>query len=195
MDNLITPPNSYADAGLDWGLANADRSHVLISSYVWELPIARSPTGWRRAALQGWQLAGIASAQSGNPLTITINPDRAGIGMTGQRPNVLAPIERLGSIARWVNTEAFAVPAAGTFGTAGRSLVRGPGILNLDVSCTKKIIFTERISLQFRGEFFNLLNHTQFSGVGTTVASGTFGQVTSARDPRIAQLGLRLVFS
>ena len=194
MDNLIAPPNSYAAARLDWGLSGSDRTHVLVSSYVWELPFARNSSGWRRAALRGWQVAGISSFQSGNPLTITIVPDRAGVGGSGQRPNLLGPVERIGTIARWFNTDVFALPTAGTFGNAGRSLVRGPGIRNFDVSFSKRIAFTERISLQFRGELFNLFNHTQFSGVGTSVGAGTFGQVVSARDPRIVQFGLRLAF-
>ncbi len=194
MDNLIAPPNAYADSRLDWGLSGADRTHVLVSSYVWELPLARSASGWRRAALRGWQMAGISSFQSGNPLTVTIVPDRAGVGSGGQRPNLLGSVERTGTIARWFNTEVFALPAPGTFGNAGRGLVRGPGISNFDVSFSKRIALTERVSLQFRGELFNLFNHTQFSGVGTSVGSGTFGQVVSARDPRIVQFGLRIAY-
>ena len=194
MDNLITPPNSYADSRLDWGLAGADRTHVMIASYVWELPFALKSSGWRKKALAGWQIAGISSFQSGNPLTITISPDRAGVGSSGQRPDLLKPVTRIGSIARWFDTDVFAVPALGTFGNAGRGLVRGPGISNFDMSFSKRVSFTERVSIQFRGEFFNLFNHPQFSGVGTTVGAGTFGQVVSARDPRIAQFGLRLVF-
>ncbi|MEJ7608686.1 MAG: hypothetical protein WKF37_21055 [Bryobacteraceae bacterium] len=74
------------------------------------------------------------------------------------------------------------------------SLVRGPGITNFDVSFSKRVAFSERVSLQLRGEFFSLFNHTQFANVGTLVGAGTFGQVTSARDPRIVQFGLRLAF-
>ena len=70
----------------------------------------------------------------------------------------------------------------------------GPGINNWDLSFSKRTELTERVLLQLRAEFFNLFNHAQFSGVGTTFAAGTFGQVTSARDPRIGQLGLRLLF-
>ncbi|MEJ7608687.1 MAG: hypothetical protein WKF37_21060 [Bryobacteraceae bacterium] len=64
MDNLITPPNSYADSRLDWGLSGSDRTHVFVSSYVWELPFAQGNDGWRRAALAGWQVSGISSFQS-----------------------------------------------------------------------------------------------------------------------------------
>jgi hypothetical protein len=82
----------------------------------------------------------------------------------------------------------------GTFGNAGRSLIRGPGFANTDLSFSKRIPIREKMLLQFRGEFFNVFNHTQWSGVGTTVGAGTLGQITSARDPRITQLGLHLTF-
>jgi hypothetical protein len=144
--------------------------------------------------LQGWEISGIVSFQSGNPLTITIPGDRAGTGGSGQRPNVLGPVERLATLSQWFTTSVFALPALGTFGSAGRSLVRAPGINDWDVSFIKKTQLRERIALQFRAEFFNLFNHTQFSGVGTGFGSGTFGQVTSARSPRVSQLALRLAF-
>ena len=98
------------------------------------------------------------------------------------------------TLRRWFSPESFAQPALGTFGNAGRSIVRGPGINNWDVSFSKRTQLSERLTLQFRAEFFNLLNHTQYSGVGTSFGAATLGQVTSARDPRITQLGLRLQF-
>ncbi|MBO0798198.1 MAG: hypothetical protein J2P31_05195 [Blastocatellia bacterium] len=73
-------------------------------------------------------------------------------------------------------------------------MARGPGINNWDVSFSKRTAIRENVSLQFRAEFFNLFNHTQWSGVSASLSSANFGRVTSARDPRITQLGLRLVF-
>ena len=175
-------------------MSGFDRTHIFVGSYIWELPLARKAQGWQRKALHGWQVSGITSFQSGNPITPGISGDRAGTGGGGQRPNLVGPVTRLMTLARWFNTEAFSVPALGTFGSAGRSLVRGPGINDWDVSFSKRTELKENVSLQFRAEFFNLFNHAQFSGVGGTVASATFGQVVSARDPRITQLGLRLVF-
>jgi len=86
------------------------------------------------------------------------------------------------------------IPALGTFGNAGRSLIRGPGINNWDVSFIKRTPITEKVALQFRAEFFNLFNHTQFTGVNASVGAAAFGQVTSTRDPRITQLALRVLF-
>jgi hypothetical protein len=72
--------------------------------------------------------------------------------------------------------------------------VRGPGIFNSDLSFSKATDLRENVRLQFRAEFFNIFNHTQWASVGASVGSSTFGQVVSARDPRITQLGLRLTF-
>ncbi|MBL8211117.1 MAG: TonB-dependent receptor [Bryobacterales bacterium] len=194
LDNNVTPLNSYADSRMERALSAFDRTHVLVLSYVYELPFLKSNTGFAGKVLGGWQLSGISRFESGNPLTITVPGDRAGVGGGAQRPDLLGPITREKQQLRWFNTSVFGTPALGTFGNAGRSLVRGPGINNWDVSFSKRTNVTERLALQFRAEFFNLFNHTQWAGVGTGVGAATFGQVTSARDPRITQLGLRLLF-
>lgn len=195
IDNAVTPIlNSYSSNAMDRAVSSFDRTHVLVLSYVYELPFARNASGFTKHLFQGWQVSGINSFQSGNPLTVTIPTDRAGIGPSGQRADVIAPIAMDRSLSRWFSPESFALPALGTFGNASRGILRGPGINNWDVSFSKRTQIYERMTLQFRAEFFNLLNHTQYSGVGTSFSAATFGQVTSARDPRITQLGLRLQF-
>ncbi|MBI4876681.1 MAG: TonB-dependent receptor [Acidobacteria bacterium] len=194
IDTSTSPYNIYFPWSLLRGLSGFDRRHMLVTSYVWEMPFGRKAGGWQRKVLGGWQISGISSFQSGNPLTMGITGDRAGTGAGGQRPNVVAPLTRPKQLSQWFSTNSFAVPALGQFGNAGRGLVAGPGINNWDLSFSKRTALREGLSLQFRAEFFNLFNHAQFSGVGTTVGSATFGQVTSARDPRIGQLGLRLLF-
>ncbi len=144
--------------------------------------------------MYGWQLSGISRFESGTPLNVTIPGDRAGVGGGGQRPDVVAPVVIEKELVRWFSTSSFANPALGTFGNAGRNLVRGPGINNWDVSFIKRTNITEGVSLQFRAEFFNLFNHTQFAGVNTSFGAAAFGQITSARDPRISQLALRFLF-
>jgi hypothetical protein len=194
LTNAVTPVNSYANSRLERGLSSADRTHVLMVSYVYELPFGQHLQGLARNLLHGWQVSGITSLNSGLPLTVTIPGDRAGVGSTGQRPNLVAPVERLMTLARWFNTEAFANPALATFGNAARSIVRGPGINNWDLSLSKRFAVREKVNVQFRGEFFNIFNHAQFSGVVTSLGGATFGQVNAARDSRITQLGLRLMF-
>jgi outer membrane receptor protein involved in Fe transport len=193
IDNVATPLNSYADNRMERTLSGFDRTHVLVLSYVYELPQFRGSNGFLRHVLGGWQLSGISRFESGTPFSITIPGDRAGVGTSGQRADVTGPIKLEKTQLRWFSGS-FALPAQGTFGNLGRNVVRGPGINNWDVSFSKRTAIRENISLQFRAEFFNLFNHTQWAGVSASLGSATFGQVTSARDPRITQLGLRLIF-
>jgi hypothetical protein len=194
IDNNVTPINSYADSRMERAVSSFDRTHVLVLSYIYELPFARQSTGVTRALLQGWQLSGISRFESGTPLTVTIPGDRAGTGSGGQRPDAVTPVALEKTFSRWFSTSSFANPALGTFGNAGRGLIRGPGINNWDVSFIKRTPIVEGVDLQFRAEFFNLFNHTQAAGVNTSFGAAAFGQVTSARDPRITQLALRLLF-
>ncbi len=195
IDTVATPLNSYASQSVQRATSSFDRTHVFTISYIWELPFTRGLTGFRKKLLDGWQISGITSVQSGNPLTPVLTGDRAGTGATGsQRPNVTGPIKTPNTQFVWFDGSAFSTPALGTFGNASRSLIRGPGFANTDLSFSKRTALRENILLQFRAEFFNIFNHPQWSNVGTTFGSTSFGQVTSARDPRITQLGLRLTF-
>jgi hypothetical protein len=195
MDDDTTPIDSYAPLTAMYADSTWDRTHILVFNYVYALPFFRNSTGWRGEALGGWQVSGITTFQSGEPWTIYLPGDSAGIGITGQLPNLVEPIHRIGTMmAEWFNTSAFAVPALGTFGNAGRSLVRGPGENNWDIEVGKQWRFGESRTLVFDGEFFNAFNHTQWSGLDTTVGDPAFGQVTSALQPRIIQLGLHFRF-
>jgi outer membrane receptor protein involved in Fe transport len=194
IDNVLTPMNSYESSRIERGIATFDRAHVLTTSYIWEIPFARGLASWRKGALDGWQISGITSAQTGTPITPVLTVDRAGVGGGAQRPNVNGPIATPDTKLQWFDTSVFSLPAPGAFGNAGRSLIRGPGIFNTDLSISKGTKLREKLTLQFRAEFFNVFNHTQYAGVGGSFGSATFGQVTSARDPRITQLALRLIF-
>ena len=96
----------------------------------------------------------------------------------------------------WFNTAAFAQPPPFTFGNVGRTLstTRGPGLNNWDIGIHKYFQLKEQFRLQFRAEFFNGLNHTLLNNPNTTVTSSNFGRITSARDPRILQMALKLIF-
>ena len=194
LDDLATPPNYYAPLSANREIASYDRTHVLTASYIWEIPFAHRLSGFKAKVLDGWQISGITSIESGNPLTPLITSDRAGTGDGNQRPNVNGPIMVPQTQYEWFDPAAFSLPALGRFGTAGNSLIRGPGFFNTDLSFSKRTAISERVMLQFRAEFFNIFNDTQWSSVGTTYGSATFGQITAARDPRITQLGLHLTF-
>lgn len=192
-----TPVDSYNPV-LDRGLATYDRPHVFVASYVYPLPFWLDADAWYKKALGGWELSGVTTMQSGRPLNITVNGDPAGIGTSGnQRPNLIGnPHLPAGerTAARWFNTAAFAVPAAGTLGNLGFDALRGPGSQNWDMSLHKSFPITERVRSEFRFEVFNAFNHVNYFAVGTTVGNANFGQITQAMDPRILQFAVRFEF-
>jgi hypothetical protein len=116
-------------------------------------------------------------------------------------PNAIAPVKTqdprnagpTGPNTYFLPTS-FAPETYGGFGTADRRFFHGPGILNTDFGLAKNTQFTENLSLQFRAEFFNIFNHAQFNNPGGNFSSSTFGIVTSARDPRIGQLSMKLLW-
>jgi hypothetical protein len=96
--------------------------------------------------------------------------------------------------ARYFNTQAVARPANGTWGNLGRNVVVGPGINNWDLALSKNFRLWEDGRLQFRTEWFNAFNHSQFTGLSTSFGTGNFGYVTGAASPRMIQFGLRMEF-
>jgi hypothetical protein len=100
----------------------------------------------------------------------------------------------LQSTSHYFNTAAFAAPAPGKFGTLGRNTLIGPGMTDLDLVVQKTIHVSERIRLQLRAEFFNALNHSNYSIVGRILNDPAFGVVQSQLDPRQIQLGAKVVF-
>ncbi len=194
-DDRTTIAQDVRNLLADRGIANFDKTHIFVVSYVWELPLFKNSGKALYNAFGGWQVGGIVRAESGTPLTVGISPNRANSFFGGgQRPNLIGDPVGAQTIARWFNTDAFALPDLNTFGNAGRSLFRGPGIQLWDFSIYKNFRTTERVTTQFRAEFFNAFNHTNLSGVGTTLASATYGQVVSALEPRQIQFGLRFNF-
>jgi hypothetical protein len=151
-----------------------------------------------RYTLGGWSVSGITTFQSGTPLNITLPGDNAFIGGAPYRPDVTRnPNLDSGQRTRerYFDPAAFAQPALGAFGNAARNIVRGGGLNNWDLSLFKDIpLGWESGKLQFRGESFNAFNHTQWSGYRTGFASADFGQVNAARDARVIQLALKLLF-
>lgn len=188
------PMDSY-NFKADRGLATFHRAHVAVISYVYPLPFFKQGDAWTRNILGGWQVSGVTTFNTGLPQNITINPDQAGIGQTSQRPNVIGEWNSGGRTQyQWFNTAAFALPAAGKFGNLGRNVVIGPGTNNWDAALMKNFAFRERLTFQFRAEFYNIPNHLSWWGVGTTFGNSNFGQITSATDPRTMQFGLRMGF-
>lgn len=194
MDNETSPMNPYAPLSAEYALSPFDRTQVLTFNYVYTLPFYEKQSGWRGEALGGWRVSGITSISNGTPLTVYITGDQAGVGTTGQRPDLIAPINRPGKLNDFFSTSAFAIPPLGTFGNAGRNLLFGPGFTNFDISLSKGWTLREGTTLRYTCEFLNAFNHTQYAGVDTTLGSASVGDVVSARQPRIIQMGLHLRF-
>jgi Carboxypeptidase regulatory-like domain/TonB-dependent Receptor Plug Domain len=194
-DDRTTIAQNLKNLRADRAIASFDKTHIFVTNYIWELPFFRDADKLVYNLLGGWQIGGIYRAETGTPLTVTIAPNRANSFFGGgQRPDLIGNPEGSHTIEQWFNPAAFALPALNSFGNAGRSLMRGPGLNLCDLSIYKNFRISEAVRVQFRGEMFNAFNHTNFSGVGTTFAATTYGRVTSALEPRQVQFGVKLNF-
>jgi hypothetical protein len=149
----------------------------------------------------GWELNGIATYQAGFPLTPGVNIDTCVCGNNLNVPNVvrnpnLAKSER--TTERWFDVQAFTIPSLYTIGNAGRGLIWGPGLKNLDLVVGKRFFIPqlgEATNLEFRGEMYNVTNSPYFNNPNTQIGSATVGRITSvSNSPRQLQLGLKLIF-
>ena len=187
---------------LDKGRADFDQRHILALSFLWELPFFAQSGGIKKSLLGGWQLSGVGTYYSGNPVTVTCEEDHGIDGVDGNdRPNLIgdwrkeAPSpEQLRSGATWFNTAAFEANNVGQIGSLGRNVVQGPSYRNLDVALSKKFSITEGHSVSFRLETFNVFNTVNLNSPDSDFDSGDFGLITSAGPSRIFQIGLRYDF-
>ena len=195
----------------NYGPLSYDIRHMATINYTWDLPELGKKMGnkYLGAVVDNWQLSGITSFATGTPFTpgfstsdgadITGSQEGARIDLIAD-PN-LSKDQR--TFSKNFNTDAFGRPATRTFGTAGLGILRNPAWNNWDMSVSKRIPWKgESRYFQLRGEFYNVWNHTEFSGYDTTArfnAAGqqinaNFGALTGTRDPRKVQLSLRLMF-
>ena len=198
---------------LDWSLSTFDVRHVAVVNTTYELPLGRgkwllkNAEGWKGKLVEGWTLSGIETIQSGFPFTpqLGFNPSNNGDTRNPVRPSRNPDFRRkiiLGSPERYFDPNAFVVPPGGTYGDVGRDTLVGPGLATLDLSLMKKSPLSEKVSLQLRGEFFNLLNRANFNTPNPVVfASGsiaplqTAGVITStSTTARQIQFGLKLTW-
>jgi hypothetical protein len=221
-----TTPENQACRSCERASSMFDMRDYFTSSLIWQVPVGRSRALLSNAnpvvnaLLGGWQLAGVGTVRSGLPLNVTISrsasalPDQIN---SSQRPNIV-PGESLypanQSPSDWLNVAAFSVPANGTWGNAGRDLVRAPGHGQMDVALEKRVQMRERMSFTFRAEAFNVLNVAQLGSPVVSLSSkagsngvlqivpGNFGLIngafsttpTGSGTPREIELSLRLDF-
>jgi hypothetical protein len=216
--NISANSNNPANLAQAYGPADFDRTHRVIFSYDYQLPNVGQSHGFKGKILSGWSVAGVATIQTGEPLTF-IDP-RAGTAYygatnTSSRAELCPGVSSIGTsgsvedrLNGYVNPAAFCAPpivtigAIGTtgtdFGNSGRSILRGPGQNNFDISIGKSTVvggLAENAQLEFRAQFFNAFNHAQFGNPGTTVATASLGIINSTTvAPRLVQFGLKYVF-
>ena len=176
--------------------------HVFSSGFVFELPLGRGRTltlsGWREALAGGWQIAGIARAQSGSPFAVTQATNLnafAGFGI--QRPNRVANPALKGdqrSTSRWFQTAAFTQAPQFTIGNSSRNPVVGPSYRTLDVMLGKTFRLRERCRIEFRAESFNATNTPPLGNPNGSLGNAAFGTITAALDPRVYEFVLKLHF-
>jgi hypothetical protein len=197
--DLATVSNPYLGWANDIGPSQYNRSDILLTEFVYDIPFLRhAENRLLRATLGGWQVSGIVTFETGLPINITLGGPQGnnGIPDATNRPSVSGAVAAPHTVGEWFDAGAFSEPAVGAWGNVGFDSVTGPGRDNWNISLFKNFLFSESRGshLEFRVETFNTWNHTQFNGVSNTFSNSNFGQVTSAFDPRIFQLGLKLYF-
>jgi hypothetical protein len=187
---------------LEKDVSTGNIPHVFSSGFVYELPFGRGRSvplgGWRDWLSGGWQVAGVIRLQSGSPVAVTQATNLnafAGFGI--QRPNrvanpALPPAER--SAARWFNTAAFVQAPQFTIGNSSRNPVHGPGYRTADVMVGKSFTLREGLIAEFRAEAFNVTNTPPLGNPNGSFGAPGFGSITTALDPRVFELVLRLRF-
>lgn len=199
----------------DRGPSDFDHTQRFVGSYVWEFPRLTGSNGLVHAVLGEWQFSGVVSAQTGRPFTALSgkgqpnDPSQTGIGqdrivllpgVSPYGPGSCAGVSFPKKCVDFLNRAAFAQPGTGQFGNEGKGSLRWPGLFNWDMGLVKTFPIKESLQFQFRAEFFNVFNNVNYRSDDSTITSatnfnsGSFGRFSSAEDPRIGQLALKVVF-
>jgi hypothetical protein len=191
--------NPYLGWKYDDGPGGYDRTHNAAVNFIYDIPLLRhSSNKFMKTALGGWEVSGIVTITSGLPINAQLTGGQSGNGLPNatNRPDQVGHVSYPHTVGEWFDTSAFVSPAVGAFGNAGHNSLRGPGRDNWNLSVFKSFVFSETRGsrLELRLESFNAWNHTEFDQVSNALGSSNFGQVTSAFDPRVFQLGAKVYF-
>ena len=203
MVNRTNLPRNYGRAGFD-------ARHQVSGNLSYELPFGQGRAwlngvhGVADKLISGWQFNSIVTLVSGMPFDVNEGSNQSGDGNTASdRPNWNPGFTGnviTGTVNQWYNPQAFQLAQPGTYGNVGRDVLQGPGLANVDFSLFKNTHISERVQLQFRAEFFNSLNHSNFSYPASTVFTGsaiatTAGLITATTtSSRQIQFSLKLIF-
>jgi len=191
----------------DWAPSNSDARHIAVINSSYELPFGKNIRGRAQKLAAGWTVSGIETVQSGFPFTpqLGFNPSNNGDTRNPVRPSwnpaFSGPVVE-GGPNQYFNPNAFVIPATGTYGNVGRNVLTGPGLATTDFSVTKITPISEKTRLQFRAEFFNILNRANFATPNAvvytaagTAPSSTAGVITAtSTTSRQIQFGLKLLW-
>ncbi|HEY4053026.1 MAG TPA: carboxypeptidase regulatory-like domain-containing protein [Terriglobales bacterium] len=204
MDNAsgLEDSTNPFDPSRSIALCNFDLTHSFVLSYDWVLPFDKLVgSGWSKRLTEGWTLSGITRFATGLPITVTESDDMSFIGANAAGLDV--PNYSGGKVLADTNprdgqpyfdVNVFSSEQPGVLGNSRRRFFHGPGLNNWDMTLAKVTKITESTNLELRLEAFNLFNHAQFNNPDGDITSDQFGIITSARDPRILQLGARFTF-
>jgi hypothetical protein len=189
---------------------------MIVASFVWDLPRLNGMNPVLRWTLGGWQWSGIYTLSTGDPIVLLAGTDQSKTNLGGDRVDFIGTSDQYGGYPSpddrtpctgsqkcvpWLNISVFGKPAVGTFGNVGKDAFRGPLHWNVDTALIKNfypLTSHENLSVQLRGDFFNVFNHPQFADPNATFSSGNFGTIRNtlggASDFRIIQLALKVAF-
>jgi hypothetical protein len=184
--------NPY-DRRAEWGNCSADRRQIFNMSGVVRSP--KFSSKWTQRIAGNWQMSGIYNYISGPWLNITTGTDTSLTAVGQDRPAVIGDWRATTpTLNRWFNIDAFRTQTTGTYGNAGRNIVLGPSAWTVDAALWRTFPVNESLKVDFRWEVFNIFNHARFNPPNTARNAGNFGQITTAQDPRIMQLALKVTF-
>jgi hypothetical protein len=198
--------NSY-NLKKNYASSNFDQRHILTVSWVYDLPFFRKP-GLTHSILGGWETAGIMTAQSGEPFSVTngIFGDSAGVANgvgTGSYADRIGNPNAIPGDRRFIpdvkgpllfNPDAYLQTQGLTFGDSGRNSLNIPHRTQFDMSLYKIFKPTDKVDIQFRTEAFNVFNHTQFSSLNSSVGTDFFMRANGAHKARVIQVALKVAF-
>jgi hypothetical protein len=213
----------WNNPGADRGNCDQDIRHRNVLSYIYEFPLFKDQRGALGKLLGGWQINGVAVLQTGTPFNITEPQDRSLSGAGSDRPDFVGGTVQFfdprntdaanggpnrnfngtgGGTAtaatnpsfRRIGSAATFAAGAGRFGNLGRNVFHGPGDIIFDVSLIKRTRVGENKTIEFRAEAFNVANHANFGNPNGNIGSADFGRITTTRDPRLIQFGLKFAF-
>src|SRR5580704_7843983 len=197
--DLQNVSNPYAGWLYDVGPGGFDRTHNASVNFIYDIPFLRhNENRLVRGALGGWEVSGIVTITSGLPINPQLTGGQSSNGLPNatNRPDQVASVSYPHTAGQWFSKSSFADPAMGAWGDAAPNSLRGPGRDNWNLSLFKSFVLSETRGSRFelRVESFNTWNHTEFNQVSNGLGSNNFGQVTSAFDPRVFQLGGKIYF-